>query len=78
LLPPPPPPPPVVEEGFGDDLVPEVDMDGLPVCNVVELEIATVGGLVGVASGSLPAACASTGSNPGLYTRWVRYTQESG
>ena len=49
--------------------MPEVDTAGLPVCDVpvLVLETATVGGLVGVASGSLPADCASTGSNEGFY-----------
>jgi hypothetical protein len=60
---------PLVEEGFGDDLTPEVDTPRLVLGNEVELETATVGGLVGVDSGSFPAAWASTGSNPGLCVR---------
>jgi len=67
-LPPPPPPPPelVVEEGFGIVLVLRLDMPEPLLCNEVELESATVGGVVGVASGSLPAAWASVRLNPGL------------
>lgn len=42
---------------------------------VLVLERETVGGLVGLASGSLPAAFASTGSNV-VYARPVRYTRD--
>ena len=68
----PPPAAPVVEEGSIDVLVPELAPPGLVRGSEVELEIATVGGLVGVASGSLPAASASAELNPGLYTQSVR------
>lgn len=64
----PPPPELVVEGGFEDVLVPLVlgiDELGLVLCDEVVVVSERVGGLVGVASGSLPACRASTGSNPG-------------
>lgn len=75
VLPLPPLAPPEVGEGFGDPPVPEVDTAGFPVpdCDVRVLEMETVGGAVGVASGSLPAACASVASNEGLVS--FRYAQ---
>ena len=56
-------------------MVPEVDTPPeLVGRDEVVLEMETVGGLVGVASGSLPAAFASTGSNV-VYVRSVRYAR---
>lgn len=46
----------MVEEGLGEDLVPVVAPPRLVLGNELVLESATVGGLVGVASGFLPAA----------------------
>lgn len=70
------PPALVVEEGFGDDLVPEVITPRLVLGGEVVLESATVGGLVGVASGSLPAACASATLNPGACPQSVTYVRD--
>lgn len=72
----PPLPPLVVEEGFGDVLVPEVDTAPEPPelagSDEAVLEMETVGGFVGVASGSLPAAFASTGSNVVVSFRYAQ------
>lgn len=50
------PPAVLVDAGSGDVLVLRVDTPRLVPCDEGVLEIPTVGGLVGVASGSLPAA----------------------
>jgi len=74
LLPPPPEPPLEVEEGTEDVPVPAGTV--LSVSETVfggeeeevVLEMETTGGAVGLASGSLPAAFASTTSNEPVYT----------
>lgn len=72
----PPLPPLVVGEGFVDVLTPEVDtppeLPEFTGSDDVVLEMETVGGLVGVTSGSLPAALASTGSNVVVSFRYAQ------
>ena len=63
-----PPPPLAAEEGVA--VPPGVDWPERTL-EEPELDIMIVGGLVGLASGSLPAACASVASNPGFYAQSV-------
>jgi hypothetical protein len=73
--------PPEVEEGSEDVPVPRVGVPVMPeavfegetVEEVVERD--TTGGALGVASGSLPAAFASTGSNEPVYTLSIRHAK---
>lgn len=63
----PPIPPTGVEEEYGDPPVPVIDMGKSVPTGKLVLETEMVGGLVGVASGSFPAAWASVRLNPGFY-----------
>ena len=88
LVPPelsPPLEPPLEVEGSNEDVpVPDAGVFAMPVNGLVlggelgvVLEMVTIGGAVGVASGSLPAALASTGSNAApLYTQSIRHMRD--
>lgn len=79
-LPPPPEPPLEVEEGVEGVPVPIASVRWLVPDGFMEvvLERETIGGAVGVASGSRPAACARVISNPLSYTDFQAHERSAG